>query len=263
MKEEKRILDTLGQIDDGFIEEAAPNKEQSRKSPWLKWGSLAACFVIIAVLGFGSLNKIINYSPHIEPTTEQTEKPTNQALPDGIGGEGNIMYDRAFDAKVYVVESELITLLTDKGYDWNAWIEERDKKGKKQRDNIHSPDNISSPEHTPLLLQVIKDFNIKREDFEKINDSKIAYLTGIGAEDDIEMSCFSKAEIDALYSGNGEEFVRAFATEYAIVRGTKAYAPRWYLNVSQSELAEAGITADEVAEKKQKLFEDREIFIGD
>ncbi|MDD2959383.1 MAG: hypothetical protein PHR92_12820 [Lachnospiraceae bacterium] len=61
MKEEKRILNVLGQVDEKYIEEAAPgkraNKKAKHKSPtWTKWGALAACVcLVLAVSMFGNL----------------------------------------------------------------------------------------------------------------------------------------------------------------------------------------------------------------
>jgi len=51
---EKRLLKALGQVDQKYIEEAAP-EQHSKKADWLKWGVLAACFAIVAVVGLGLL----------------------------------------------------------------------------------------------------------------------------------------------------------------------------------------------------------------
>lgn len=52
MKEE-RILNVLGQVDEEYIEEAAPAvKRRSKKPGWVKWGALAACLALfVAVAG--------------------------------------------------------------------------------------------------------------------------------------------------------------------------------------------------------------------
>ncbi|WP_310601513.1 hypothetical protein [Anaerosporobacter sp.] len=47
MKEEKRILNILSQVDERYIEEAAPSKHVAKKPSWIKWGTLAACFCLI------------------------------------------------------------------------------------------------------------------------------------------------------------------------------------------------------------------------
>lgn len=55
MKEEKRILNVLGQVDEKFIAEAAPGKRANKKPAWIKWTSIAACLALVAVLGVGAL----------------------------------------------------------------------------------------------------------------------------------------------------------------------------------------------------------------
>lgn len=55
MMAEKRILNVLGQVDEKYIEEAAPGKRANKKPIWMKWGTMAACFALVAVLGIGAL----------------------------------------------------------------------------------------------------------------------------------------------------------------------------------------------------------------
>lgn len=55
MKEEKRILNVLGQVDEKYIDEAAPGKKANKKPAWKKWTSIAACLALVAVLGVGAL----------------------------------------------------------------------------------------------------------------------------------------------------------------------------------------------------------------
>ena len=59
MKSE-RLLDALGKIDDELILEAAPGNKPSKKNSkrmlWIKWGTMAACAVVIVesiLLGYG------------------------------------------------------------------------------------------------------------------------------------------------------------------------------------------------------------------
>ena len=48
MKEE-RILNLLNQVDEKYIKEADPMNKAKKKNNWLKWGSMAACFCLVAV----------------------------------------------------------------------------------------------------------------------------------------------------------------------------------------------------------------------
>jgi len=41
------ILNAIGQIDDSFIEEAAPKVNTIKKRGWVKWGAIAACAVLM------------------------------------------------------------------------------------------------------------------------------------------------------------------------------------------------------------------------
>lgn len=47
MKNE-RLLNIIGEIDDKYIKEAAPAKKQKRRTPWVKWGAVAAGVVVAA-----------------------------------------------------------------------------------------------------------------------------------------------------------------------------------------------------------------------
>ena len=46
-----RIINSVGHIDDDLITAATENKKKSKFSPWLKWGSIAACFAVIVIAG--------------------------------------------------------------------------------------------------------------------------------------------------------------------------------------------------------------------
>lgn len=51
MKEEKRILNAIGQADEKFIEEAAPVKSANKKTGWIKWAAAAACLALALAVG--------------------------------------------------------------------------------------------------------------------------------------------------------------------------------------------------------------------
>ena len=69
MKEE-RILQALGQVDEEYIEEAAPGKKSPEKRSQIKWASLAACLVIITAIGIRYFSDNRNpSSPMARPET--------------------------------------------------------------------------------------------------------------------------------------------------------------------------------------------------
>ncbi len=54
MREEK-LLEAIGEIDDRLIEEAAPGKKKkARHINWFRYGSIAACFLLVVILVYGA-----------------------------------------------------------------------------------------------------------------------------------------------------------------------------------------------------------------
>lgn len=50
----KRLLNIIGEIDDRYIAEATPATKKSCTKPiWIKWGTMAACFVLLIITCFG------------------------------------------------------------------------------------------------------------------------------------------------------------------------------------------------------------------
>lgn len=50
----EKLLDAIGDINDKFIEDAAPKKKSKNiRINWVKYGSIAACFLLFAVLIYG------------------------------------------------------------------------------------------------------------------------------------------------------------------------------------------------------------------
>lgn len=46
-----RTANAVGHIDDDLITAAAESKTKAKRSPWLKWGSIAACFALLVIAG--------------------------------------------------------------------------------------------------------------------------------------------------------------------------------------------------------------------
>ena len=47
----KKFSDAMGELDSKYVEEALGYRRKARKPGWVKWGALAACLAIAAVLG--------------------------------------------------------------------------------------------------------------------------------------------------------------------------------------------------------------------
>ncbi len=54
-----RIINSVGHIDDDLITGATENKKKSKFSPWLKWGSIVACFAVIVIAGTAFLPSLL------------------------------------------------------------------------------------------------------------------------------------------------------------------------------------------------------------
>ena len=50
---EKKLLRALGNVDNQYIKEAEPMKKTSKITNRQKWVSVAACFVLVVVIGVG------------------------------------------------------------------------------------------------------------------------------------------------------------------------------------------------------------------
>lgn len=51
----KKFSEAMSEIDDKYVEEAIQYQSKKKKQGWLKWGAMAACFALVAVLGIGTL----------------------------------------------------------------------------------------------------------------------------------------------------------------------------------------------------------------
>lgn len=123
-----RILNALEQIDEKYIEEAAPNlnskpQKKTIASTWIKWGSVAACATIAVIIGISHLAIPAPIAPDSIDfggcDTEQTPVIADN-LPmltahfesDGMGFEGLMFYDIAEigNGNPWTEEAKLITL---------------------------------------------------------------------------------------------------------------------------------------------------------
>lgn len=94
MKENK-IINAIGHIDDDLISEAAGEGE-SRRLPWIKWASLAACFIIIVTAGALTL-------PYLKDETEPHDSGDSGDIDTNSGSDEGIK--RPVD--IYVGESDI------------------------------------------------------------------------------------------------------------------------------------------------------------
>lgn len=68
----ERLLNALGEVDEKYIAEAAPSKDASAKTIWLRWGALATCAALALFIGIRYLPSVLTGG--------------NPGLPDSAGG---------------------------------------------------------------------------------------------------------------------------------------------------------------------------------
>lgn len=49
----KKFSDAMSELDTKYVDEALNYKKKAKKPGWVKWGAMAVCFAVIAVLGVG------------------------------------------------------------------------------------------------------------------------------------------------------------------------------------------------------------------
>lgn len=52
----KNFSDGMNEIDNKYVDEAVNYKKKARQPIWMKWGTLAACFAVVAFIGVGVLH---------------------------------------------------------------------------------------------------------------------------------------------------------------------------------------------------------------
>lgn len=294
MKNEK-LFSAFGLIDDRYIIQAAPKKQEKaapveEKKTVLspqnrRFIAVAACVCLIFALGFMLLNGAFGGAPSsgVAPIpgpggnstgVDRTPEPggdnpsTNiESAPggnntsteedpflDGIGGEGDYIYDSAYVRKINNVDGYIIDYINKTmSIDVNEWFLARDTAIKKMKYIGCNPDL------TPLLLDTIREFNLPKEILEESNENRLAAALERGEDPETVMRTYdilTQEEIDIIYSGSDAAIAEHFATPCAIISNGKAYAPRFYINATDEELAKYGISHREVEEKIEILRAD-------
>lgn len=52
----KNFSDGMNELDDKYVDEAVNYKKKAKQPIWMKWGTLAACFAVVAFIGVGVLH---------------------------------------------------------------------------------------------------------------------------------------------------------------------------------------------------------------
>ena len=150
---EEKLLDAFGQIEEAFIEEAAPNKRRATvgkrgSNHWIKWGTYAACAVVVLGIGVplalsmyqGSVKKGINNTGtkdvpealqgnEIQTATEEN-RPENSEITEGLKDSWTVCFNEVTDvldsARAYIPgyfteelsEEDIMAIEPDMRMDW-------------------------------------------------------------------------------------------------------------------------------------------------
>lgn len=186
-----------------------------------------------------------------EQPDESDENLTTKTEYVAKGGDGDYDYDSAYVPKLYSLNSDLLDYISDNNdVDLDYWLQQVTEKVK------ISSYGTAAPTDTPLLLLAIETFDIPKSAFEDINSQYVQGYESRGKYSYIEQVCYTQEEIDVLYSGDPVSIAETFATEYAIVKDGRAFAPKFYLNATASELSAYGITDKMVTAKTNVLLAD-------
>lgn len=166
-----------------------------------------------------------------------TQEPSTSGTVDAVGGDDHEM-SYAYDDRLYSLDYDLADYIEKtNGVDMAEWLENRTDEIKQTKYNT------AEPEYVPIVVTLIREFNIPREEFEAVNG--------------MDTSCwgFTEAEVDVIYGDDAVAFTQTFAADDAIVANGRAFAPYFYLNASDAELAAYGIDRATVTNKALKLAE--------
>ena len=265
MKNYKDVADSVFQRSDEII---ADNRK--RKKKLMSVGIPIMCCILVAAVGFGAnWKEFVTNDPTniIEPTGTETptEDPDIDTTQGGdgegeaTGGDGYEEYDFAYARKSDGLDSELMDYIVENlDPNFYDWLDKWDKEHK-----FYLGYYTSSPEK-PILVQVIETFNVPKEVYERINAENIAICEKNGWDSMITNFYYNQEEIDALFSRDPFLISEVFASKYAIITSDGlACAPRYYLRATADELAEYGITEQQVKEKIDLLLKDEIIIIQD
>ncbi len=189
----------------------------------------SVAFVALAGLGVWKSGFFVAKPIQGEETTVSTKvEPTlTPADPDNsiaCGGEDYGWFN-AYSDVLYSINSGLIDYIKEEcNVDYVQWSESRKPL------LLATKYDLSDPECLPSLSEAIKTFNVP----EQIIKDEYG---------------FSDEEIDALYSGELKDISRVFPADNAIIHNGRAFAPKWYLNATDEELARYGISRKTVTDK--------------
>lgn len=162
MKTEKavKLYNGITNIKDEIIDEAQNTKSSRRQKVWLKWGSIAACFALIAVMGIGIMH-LGNQDEIVTLNSGETllfAKTTND-----IGVHGDILY-QPFE----LTTEEVTSLFGDLLVTANAYYDEENSKVVGLEGEINGVKLVISKAGVNLIDTVIDDSKEKTSEIKGV-----------------------------------------------------------------------------------------------
>ena len=153
----------------------------------------------------------------------EPDEPLNGTEPEqGMGGTDWLMREAKYDFEFYGIPGRIADIVEEEAF--NAWVEEAYSKSKENLEDY-------------TILTFIDYFTISKDDLTKASQGWGEYDT------------FTDEEIEALYSKDPKQLADCFANPYAIRVGDEIYPAKWVVTHTVEEIAEAGITLEELTTK--------------
>lgn len=135
---------------------------------------------------------------------------------------------------------------TEKEYEeYVSWSAENDDPV----DNKDRPYNINE---MPNLPNVVKKYSLDHDKVEAIFKDYQKYYTGLSADaEEYNDMIYTDEEIEAIASGDTEKCFDLLSYTSSIKKGGLIYTPVFIYNNTMDKLEEAGITAEEIAERAE------------
>ena len=87
-----RIVNAIEHIDDDLVVAAAESKKKTKHNLWIKWGSIAACFVLVFVAVIGIVPNMLSVDEPIPPITPIIpNNPENEGTSGESAGGENVL----------------------------------------------------------------------------------------------------------------------------------------------------------------------------
>ncbi len=194
----KQFSEALGTVDNKYISETLYYKKGRKKTAWIKWGSLAACFCAVLALGMSTLNNSTNKKP--APEMVQVANPIIE-----VSSVEEMRKYLDFSVPVLTKDVETYSVIVADNYPTTGQIDYTD--GSEYRIQYGSGD-ISG-----IYGGVLTDTR-------KIDNVKVSYYTFDDIESEVTYAIWEEDgyTFSYIYTGDGENEIRALIEKFTEIR---------------------------------------------